>query len=72
MAQPIGHLDGSLSPPMLRCLSLLAKGYSPAQIAATLSTSESVIADLIEHARVALAARNRVHAVNIAIRRGLI
>ncbi|WP_158876019.1 response regulator transcription factor [Antarcticirhabdus aurantiaca] len=72
MAQPLESPDGSLSPQMRRCFSLLAEGRTIGQIAAELYLSERGVIDLIEDARATLSARNRVHAVNIAIRKGLI
>ena len=72
MAQPLEGPDGSLSPQMRRCLSLLADGRTIEQIAADLHLSERAVLELIEDARATLTARNRVHAVNIAIRKGLI
>lgn len=65
-------LDGSFSPDMVRCLQLLAEGQTIPQIATTFDISETATAQIIEAARDALNARNSVHAVNIAIRKGLI
>ncbi len=65
-------LNCSLSPDMVRCLHLLAEGQTIPQIAMAFATSEKSVTQLVETARDVLNARNSIHAVNIAIRKGLI
>ena len=57
---------------MLICLSMLAEGRTLPQIAHELAASQDDADEMIEAAVEAVGARNRVHAVNIAIRKGLI
>jgi DNA-binding CsgD family transcriptional regulator len=61
-----------LSPREVDALTLLAIGYSRAQVAETLSISEHTVRVYIESARFKLGAMNTTHAVARAISRGLI
>lgn len=61
-----------LSPREVDALTLLAMGYSRAQVAATLAISEHTLRDYIESARLKLGAQNTIHAVARAVTRGLI
>ncbi len=62
----------ALSPREVDGLTLLAMGYSRAQVAQTLSISEHTLRVYIESARFKLGAVNTVHAVARATARGLI
>ena len=62
----------SLSPREIDAMTLLAIGYSRAQVAETLSISEHTLRVYIESARFKLGAANTTHAVARAISRGLI
>lgn len=62
----------ALSPREVDALTLLAIGYSRAQVAETLSISEHTVRVYIESARFKLGAMNTTHAVARAICRGLI
>ncbi len=62
----------SLSPREVDAMTLLAIGYSRAQVANTLSISEHTLRVYIESARFKLGALNTTHAVARAISRGLI
>lgn len=61
-----------LSPREVDALTLLAIGYSRAQVAETLSISEHTVRVYIESARFKLGAMNTTHAVARALVRGLI
>ena len=61
-----------LSPREQEALTLLALGYSRAQIAQTLSISEHTLRVYVESARFKLSALNTTHAVSFAIAQGLI
>lgn len=61
-----------LSPREVDAITLLAMGYSRAQVADTLSISEHTLRVYIESARFKLGALNTVHAVARALSRGLI
>ena len=61
-----------LSPREQEALTLLALGYSRAQIAQTLSTSEHTLRVYVESARFKLGALNTTHTVAVAIAQGLI
>jgi len=61
-----------LSPREVDAMTLLAMGYSRAQVADTLSISEHTLRVYIESARFKLGAMNTVHAVARALSRGLI
>ncbi len=61
-----------LSPREIDAMSLLAMGYSRAQVAATLSISEHTLRAYIESARFKLGAQNTTHAVVKALECGLI
>ncbi len=61
-----------LSPREVDALTLLAMGYSRAQVAETLNISEHTLRVYIESARFKLGAMNTVHAVARALSRGLI
>ncbi|HZP75510.1 MAG TPA: helix-turn-helix transcriptional regulator [Pseudolabrys sp.] len=56
----------------LAALHLFANGRSTDEIAATLSVSKSVATHYLRVAARKLGARNRVHAVAIAVRQGLV
>ena len=62
----------ALSPRELDAMTLLAIGYSRAQIAETLSISEHTLRVYVESARFKLGAMNTTHAVARALSRGLI
>jgi DNA-binding CsgD family transcriptional regulator len=62
----------SLSPREIDAMTLLAVGYSRAQVAETLSISEHTLRVYVESARFKLGALNTVHAVARALSRGLI
>ena len=62
----------SLSPREVDAMTLLAIGYSRAQVANTLSISEHTLRVYIESARFKLGALNTTHAVVRALSRGLI
>lgn len=62
----------SLSPREVDAMTLLAMGYSRAQVANTLSISEHTLRVYIESARFKLGAMNTTHAVARAMSRGLI
>lgn len=61
-----------LSPREVDAITLLAMGYSRAQVAETLTISEHTLRVYIESARFKLGAMNTVHAVARALTRGLI
>ncbi|HBM57665.1 autoinducer binding domain-containing protein [Salipiger marinus] len=61
-----------LSPREIEALTLLAVGYSRAQVAETLAISEHTLRVYVESARFKLGAMNTVHAVARALSRGLI
>ncbi|EIE51182.1 LuxR family transcriptional regulator [Salipiger aestuarii] len=61
-----------LSPREVEAMTLLAVGYSRAQVAETLSISEHTLRVYIESARFKLGAMNTTHAVARALSRGLI
>lgn len=61
-----------LSPREIDAMTLLAIGYSRAQVAETLSISEHTLRVYIESARFKLGAANTTHAVARALTRGLI
>lgn len=62
----------SLSPREVDAMTLLALGYSRAQVADSLSISENTLRVYIESARFKLGALNTTHAVARAMSRGLI
>lgn len=62
----------ALSPREIDAITLLAMGYSRAQVAQTLSISEHTLRVYIESARFKLGAMNTTHAVARAMSRGLI
>nr|WP_254702448.1 autoinducer binding domain-containing protein [Roseivivax sp. THAF197b] len=62
----------TLSPREVDAMTLIAVGYSRAQVADTLSISESTLRVYIESARFKLGALNTTHAVAQALQRGLI
>jgi DNA-binding CsgD family transcriptional regulator len=61
-----------LSPREIDAMTLLAVGYSRAQVAETLSISEHTLRVYIESARFKLGAMNTTHAVARALARGII
>ena len=61
-----------LSPRENEALTLLALGYSRAQIAQTLSISEHTLRVYVESARFKLGALNTTHAVAVAIAQGFV
>lgn len=61
-----------VSQPMLDCLRMLAMGSTVLEIASEMRLPEPAIVELINDAGHVLSARNRVHAVSIALRKGLI
>lgn len=62
----------SLSPREIDAITLLALGYSRAQVAHSLSISEHTLRVYIESARSKLGALNTTHAIATALSRGLI
>lgn len=62
----------SLSPREIDAMTLLALGYSRAQVAHSLSISEHTLRAYIESARSKLGAQNTTHAIATALSRGLI
>ncbi len=62
----------SLSPREIDTMTLLALGYSRAQVAHSLSISEHTLRAYIESARAKLGAQNTTHAIATALSRGLI
>ncbi|WP_113911049.1 helix-turn-helix transcriptional regulator [Roseovarius dicentrarchi] len=72
--EPSRTPDGAapLSPREVDALSLLALGYSRAQVAKTLTISEHTLRAYIETARHKLGAANTVNAVALALARGAI
>jgi len=62
----------ALSPREVDAMTLLAMGYSRAQVANTLSISEHTLRVYIESARFKLGAMNTTHAIARAMSRGLI
>jgi DNA-binding CsgD family transcriptional regulator len=64
--------SGALSPREIDAMTLLAMGYSRAQVADTLTISEHTLRVYIESARFKLGALNTTHAVARAMSRGLI
>lgn len=62
----------ALSPREVDAMTLLAMGYSRAQVAETLSISEHTLRVYIESARFKLGAMNTTHAIARAMSRGLI
>ena len=67
-----GEQSRALSPREIDSITLLAMGYSRAQVADTLSISEHTLRVYIESARFKLGALNTTHAVARALSRGLI
>jgi DNA-binding CsgD family transcriptional regulator len=67
-----GEQQQSLSPREIDAMTLLAMGYSRAQVAQSLSISEHTLRVYIESARFKLGAQNTTHAVARAMSRGLI
>lgn len=67
-----GETAKALSPREMDALTLLAMGYSRAQVAEALSISEHTLRVYIESARNKLTASNTVHAVAKAVSRGLV
>ncbi|GAA6159374.1 LuxR family transcriptional regulator [Ruegeria sp. HU-ET01832] len=61
-----------LSPREVDAMTLLARGYSRAQVAHSLSISEHTLRVYIESARAKLGAQNTTHAIATALSRGLI
>ncbi len=62
----------ALSPREIDAMTLLALGYSRAQVAHSLSISEHTLRVYIESARAKLGAQNTTHAIATALSRGLI
>lgn len=67
-----GDASQALSPREIDTMTLLAMGYSRAQVAESLSISEHTLRVYIESARFKLGAQNTTHAVARALSRGLI
>jgi len=67
-----GEQSRALSPREVHAMTLLAMGYSRAQVADTLAISEHTLRVYIESARFKLGAHNTTHAVARALSRGLI
>ncbi len=69
---PTDEAVPSLSDRDVDVLCRIAEGHSTAAIADELAYSESTIKNIVHRAVAAFGARNRTHAVSIAIRRGVI
>lgn len=69
---PGAELSIALSDRDLDVLHRVAQGQSTAEIAEQLAYSESTIKNIVHQAVALLGARNRTHAVAVALRRGLI
>lgn len=67
-----GHQPAPLSPRQLGVLGLVASGASAGEIASELSISEATVRTHVKHILERLSARNRAHAVAIAMTHGLI
>jgi len=67
-----GEQSRALSPREVDAMTLVAMGYSRAQVADTLAISEHTLRVYIESARFKLGAHNTTHAVARALSRGLI
>lgn len=65
-------LSDELTVRELQALALAADGLPNPKIAVRMSVSEPTVASHVRNARVKLRARNRTHAVAVAIRRGLL
>lgn len=72
--QGLDTLKGSsgMSPSEITVLQLLATGKTQDEIADEISISRDAVKKRVERARVALKARNTLHAVTIAIARGVV
>lgn len=68
IAPSLPHVTNPLSPREAECLSLAGEGLSAKQIAFTLERSESMVVKHLQAAGVKLQARNRSHAVALAMR----
>jgi DNA-binding NarL/FixJ family response regulator len=64
--------DKALTAAELRILSLIAAGHANKEIAAKLSVTEDTIKGQVSSILAKLAARDRTHAVTIALKRGMI
>ncbi len=67
-----GEVQKTLSPREVDALTLLGLGRSRAQVSETLAISQHTLRVYVESARAKLEAENTIHAVAIAISRGLI
>jgi DNA-binding NarL/FixJ family response regulator len=65
-------IDKALTAPELRILSLIAAGLANKEIAAKLSVTEDTIKGQVSSILAKLAARDRTHAVTIALKRGIL
>ncbi len=65
-------IDGELSDREIEVLKLVASGHSNPLIAQTLSISEATVKSHMKNIMAKLTARDRTHAVMIAVRRGIL
>jgi DNA-binding CsgD family transcriptional regulator len=68
----LNALDAELSHMEVACLTLAANGYRPYEISVELNASEIDVENLFSHAERKLGAKNRLHAIGIAVSQGLI
>jgi DNA-binding CsgD family transcriptional regulator len=64
--------DFNLTYTELTCLKLTANGLRPIEIGTALKTGEQEVDGILTSAQAKLGARNRLHAVGIAVSQGLI
>lgn len=56
----------------IACLKLVANGFRPGEISGELKTDETEVDSILNSAERKLGARNRLHAIGIAVSQGLI
>ena len=56
----------------IACLKLVANGYRPGEIGSELKANEAEVDTILDSAERKLGARNRLHAIGIAVSQGLI
>jgi DNA-binding CsgD family transcriptional regulator len=66
------NVDLKLTRMEVACLKLAANGLRPAEISGELNTEETEVETLLSGAQHKLGARNRLHAIGIAVSQGLI
>lgn len=72
MLNPSASFRTELTPREIEVLQLAANGYSAKDIGAALHLSAETIKTHLRHIYLVLSARNRTHAVAIALREGMI